>query len=47
MRLDRDVLAFFRSQGKGYSTRINAVLRAYVESRKKSIRAKEEEKEPA
>ncbi|MGJ0393494.1 MAG: BrnA antitoxin family protein [Methylocystis sp.] len=31
MRIDRDVLEFFRSQGKGYQTRINAVLRSYVE----------------
>jgi uncharacterized protein (DUF4415 family) len=30
MRVDRDVLDFFRQQGKGYQTRINAVLRAYV-----------------
>jgi uncharacterized protein (DUF4415 family) len=31
MRIDRDVLEFFRRQGKGYQTRINAVLRSYVE----------------
>jgi uncharacterized protein (DUF4415 family) len=31
MRIDRDVLDYFRSQGKGYQTRINAVLRSYVE----------------
>lgn len=30
MRVDRDVLDFFRKQGKGYQTRINAVLRSYV-----------------
>jgi len=30
LRLDRDVLAWFKKQGKGYQTRINAVLRAYV-----------------
>lgn len=30
VRLDRDVLAWFRSQGRGYQTRINAVLRAYM-----------------
>ena len=30
MRIDREVLDYFRSQGKGYQTRINAVLRAYV-----------------
>ena len=27
MRLDSDVLAWLRSQGKGYQTRINAILR--------------------
>jgi uncharacterized protein (DUF4415 family) len=30
VRLDRDVLFWFRSFGKGYQTRINAVLRAYM-----------------
>jgi uncharacterized protein (DUF4415 family) len=30
MRVDRDVLEFFRKQGRGYQTRINAVLRSYV-----------------
>jgi uncharacterized protein (DUF4415 family) len=31
MRIDHDVLEFFRRQGKGYQTKINAVLRSYVE----------------
>lgn len=30
LRLDADVLAWFRRQGDGYQTRINAVLRSYV-----------------
>ena len=30
LRLDNDVLAFFRTGGKGYQSRINAVLRAYM-----------------
>lgn len=30
MRLDGDILDFFRKTGKGYQTRINAVLRSYV-----------------
>lgn len=30
MRIDCDVLDFFRKTGKGYQTRINAVLRSYV-----------------
>ncbi len=31
MRIDRDVLDFFRKSGRGYQTRINAILRSYVE----------------
>ncbi len=34
VRLDADVLDWFKSQGKGYQTRINAVLKAYVDSQK-------------
>lgn len=29
IRLDADVLEWFKSMGKGYQTKINAVLRAY------------------
>jgi len=29
LRLDSDVLEWFKQQGKGYQTMINAVLRAY------------------
>ena len=36
MRIDRDVLDFFRSTGKGYQTRINAVLKSYVEKMRRS-----------
>ncbi|MDX1539762.1 MAG: BrnA antitoxin family protein [Geminicoccaceae bacterium] len=32
MRLDQDIVDFFRRQGRGYQTRIQAVLRAYVEA---------------
>lgn len=34
MRIDRDVLDFFKSQGRGYQTRINAVLRSYMEAKR-------------
>jgi len=34
LRLDPDVLDWFKHTGKGYQTRINKVLRAFVESRK-------------
>ena len=33
LRLDTDVLAFFKAQGRGYQTRINAVLRSYMEAK--------------
>ncbi len=36
MRIDRDVLDYFRSAGRGYQTRINAVLRSYVEKKRRS-----------
>ncbi len=29
LRVDQDVLEWFKSQGAGYQTRINAVLRAF------------------
>ena len=32
IRLDADVLAWLKSQGRGYQSRINAVLRAYYEA---------------
>ena len=32
LRVDPDVLAFFKSQGAGYQTRMNAVLRAWMEA---------------
>ena len=35
LRLDPDVLSFFRKQGKGYQTTINAVLRTYVAARRR------------
>lgn len=34
LRLDPEVLDFFKSQGKGYQTAINKVLRRYVEGQK-------------
>jgi uncharacterized protein (DUF4415 family) len=38
LRVDRDVLAWFRSTGKGFHTRMNAVLRAYMEAHRQSTR---------
>lgn len=34
LRIDSDVLEWFRRQGQGYQTRINALLRAYMEAHK-------------
>ncbi|HUN68131.1 MAG TPA: BrnA antitoxin family protein [Burkholderiales bacterium] len=34
LRLDQDVVDWFKAQGPGYQTRINAVLRAFMEGRK-------------
>lgn len=36
VRLDHDVLEWFRAGGGGYQTRINAVLRAYVEASRRA-----------
>jgi len=36
IRLDRDVLEWFKSHGVGYQTRINAVLRMYMEAHKQN-----------
>jgi uncharacterized protein (DUF4415 family) len=38
LRIDADVLAWFRATGKGYQTRMNNVLRTFVESRKTGTR---------
>lgn len=35
LRLDPDVLTFFRKQGRGYQTTINAVLRKYMEAQER------------
>jgi uncharacterized protein (DUF4415 family) len=34
IRLDRQVLNWFKTKGPGYQTRINALLRAYMEAHK-------------
>jgi uncharacterized protein (DUF4415 family) len=32
LRLDADVLRWFRARGKGYQTQINLLLRAYMDA---------------
>lgn len=39
IRLDNDVLDFFKATGKGYQTRINAVLRHYMLEKLKDKKA--------
>ena len=34
LRVDSDVLDWFRRQGQGYQTKINALLRAYMDAHK-------------
>ena len=34
LRIDRDVLDWFKAQGQGYQTQINSLLRAYMEASK-------------
>ena len=38
LRIDEDILEFFKKDGPGYQSRINAVLKAYVEA----MRSKED-----
>ena len=38
IRLDADVLDWFKQAGRGYRTRINAVLRSFVASSKREAR---------
>jgi uncharacterized protein (DUF4415 family) len=38
LRIDEDVVAWFRATGKGYQTRMNAVLRTFMESQKNAGR---------
>jgi uncharacterized protein (DUF4415 family) len=34
LRIDSDVLQWFRAQGRGYQSRMNALLRAYMKAHK-------------
>ena len=38
LRLDADVLEWMKAQGKGYQSRINAVLRAYMQAHRDDAR---------
>lgn len=43
IRLDREVLEWFKAQGKGYQTRINALLKAYMQAHKEKSAGQGEE----
>ena len=36
LRIDQDIVNWFKDTGKGYQTRINTVLRRYVEAQKRA-----------
>lgn len=38
IRLDGDILHWFKAHGRGYQTRINAVLRVFVQTRERAER---------
>jgi uncharacterized protein (DUF4415 family) len=38
LRVDANVLAWFKAQGRGHLTRMNAVLRAYMEAQQREVR---------
>ena len=40
LRIDREVLAWYKRQGRGYQTRINAVLRAYMDAHRQNDASK-------
>jgi uncharacterized protein (DUF4415 family) len=47
IRVDADVLAWFKDQGRGYQTRINQVLRRYMDVAAQSARSKPRTKRSA
>jgi uncharacterized protein (DUF4415 family) len=36
LRIDRDVLAWFKAQGRRYQSRMNAILKAYAQAHRKT-----------
>jgi len=42
LRVDADVLAWFRAQGAGWQTRMNEVLKAYRTAAERKVRAEQE-----
>lgn len=46
VHLDRDIIAWFREQGPAYESRMNAVLRSFVEAQKQRERDASEQDSP-
>ncbi|MGD0959872.1 MAG: BrnA antitoxin family protein [Methylomonas sp.] len=46
IRLDEDVLDWFKSHGAGYQTRINAVLRSFVQTRRQMEKTQDQRPAP-
>ena len=42
IRMDEDVLDYFKNEGAGYQRRMNAVLRSYVEQKRKTPAGKKQ-----
>ncbi len=47
LRVDADVLAWFRAQGRGYQSRMNALLRAYMQAQLEQGRPAPENRRPS
>jgi len=45
IRIDHDVLEWFKANGRGYQTLMNNVLRAFVKARQKSATAAHRQRE--
>ena len=39
-KFDEDVVAWFKAQGRGYQTRMNAVLRAYMQANRTALKGR-------
>ena len=39
IRIDEDVLRWFKAQGRGYQTRVNRLLRAFMEGKRRGDKA--------
>jgi len=45
LRIDHDVLEFFRRNGRGYQTLINAVLKTYMQAKQRHQKSKQRNKD--